>query len=92
MDLAARRVKRNGRPIHLGPTEFRLLELFVNQPRRVFERGQILHAVRGTDAHVEERTIDVHIKQLRKAINGKNEIDLIRTVRCVGYGLDAEPV
>lgn len=92
VDLAARRVQRNGRPIHLGPTEFRLLELLIHHPGRVFERGAILDAVWGTDAHVEERTIDVHIKHLRKAINGENEIGLIRTVRAVGYALDTEPV
>lgn len=92
MDLAARRVQRNGRQIHLTPTEFRLLEFLIRHPRRVLERDQILHAVWGTDAIVEERTIDVHIKQLRKAVNRNNEIDLIGTVRFVGYSLETEPV
>lgn len=91
MDLAARRVRRNGRQIRLTPTEFRLLEFLIRHPRRVFERGEILHAIWGTDAHVEEKTVDAHIKQLRKAINGNSEIDLIRTVRFFGYALDTEP-
>lgn len=92
IDLAERRVQRNGRPIHLGPTEFRLLEFLIHHPRRVFERGEIVHSIWGTDAHIGERTVDVHIRRLRQAINGENEIDLIRTVREAGYALDAEPV
>ena len=69
MDLAAHRVQRNGRPIHLGPTEFRLLEFFMQHPRRVFSREELLDAVWGPDIHVEPRTVDVHIRRLRKAIN-----------------------
>ena len=92
MDLSARRVSRNGRPIHLGPTEFRLLEFFLQHPRRVFTREELLDAVWGPDIHVEQRTVDVHIRRLRKGVNGENELDLVRTVRSAGYALDTEPV
>jgi len=89
MDLAAHRVTRNGRPIHLGPTEFRLLRHFLEHPGRVFAREQLLDAVWGHDVYVEPRTVDVHIRRLRKAINGDGEPDVIRTVRSAGYALDA---
>jgi two-component system, OmpR family, phosphate regulon response regulator PhoB len=92
MDLATHRVTRNGRPIHLGPTEFRLLEFFLQHPRRVFSREELLDAVWGHDIHVEPRTVDVHIRRLRKAINGTDELDVVRTVRAAGYALDTEPV
>ena len=92
MDLATHRVLRNGRPLHLGPTEFRLLEFFLQHPRRVFTREELLDAVWGREIHVEPRTVDVHIRRLRKAINGEGEIDLIRTVRAAGYAIDTEPV
>src|ERR1700722_12165404 len=92
MDLSAHRVSRNGRPVHLGPTEFRLLEFFMQHPRRVFSREEVLDAVWGPDIHVEPRTVDVHIRRLRKAINGKDELDVVRTVRAAGYALDTEPV
>mgnify|MGYP001348428372 CR=1 FL=1 len=88
MDLAAHRVTRNGRPIHLGPTEFRLLRHFLEHPGRVFAREQLLDAVWGHDVYVEPRTVDVHIRRLRKAINGEGEPDVIRTVRSAGYALD----
>ncbi len=91
MDLAARRVQRNGRPLHLGPTEFRLLEFLLAHPRRVFSREELLDAVWGPDIHVEPRTVDVHIRRLRKSINGEGELDLVRTVRAAGYALDTEP-
>ena len=90
MDLAAHRVQRNGRAIHLGPTEFRLLEFFLQHPRRVFAREELLDAVWGRDIHVELRTVDVHIRRLRKAINGEGELDMVRTVRAAGYALDTE--
>lgn len=90
MDQDAHRVSRNGRPLHLGPTEYRLLEFFLQHPGRVFTREQLLDAVWGRDIHVEPRTVDVHIRRLRKAINGENEVDVIRTVRSAGYALDAE--
>ncbi len=92
MDLAAHRVQRNNRAVHLGPTEFRLLEFFMQHPRRVFSREELLDAVWGPDIHVESRTVDVHIRRLRKSINGDNELDVVRTVRAAGYALDTEPV
>jgi two-component system phosphate regulon response regulator PhoB len=91
MDLAAHRVHRSGRPIHLGPTEFRLLRFFMERPGRVFSREQLLDGVWGRDLYVELRTVDVHIRRLRKAINGEGERDLIRTVRSAGYALDDQP-
>ena len=90
MDLATHRVTRNGRALHLGPTEFRLLEFFLQHPRRVFAREELLDAVWGKDIHVEPRTVDVHIRRLRKAINGPDELDLVRTVRAAGYAIDTE--
>jgi two-component system phosphate regulon response regulator PhoB len=90
MDQDAHRVTRNGRALHLGPTEYRLLEFFLSHPRRVFTREQLLDAVWGRDIHVELRTVDVHIRRLRKAINADGEVDLIRTVRSAGYALDAD--
>jgi two-component system phosphate regulon response regulator PhoB len=92
MDLATHRVTRNGRPVHVGPTEFRLLEFFLRHPRRVFQREELLDAVWGKDIHVEPRTVDVHIRRLRKAINGPGEADIVRTVRAAGYALDTEAV
>ncbi len=90
MDQDAHRVTRNNRALHLGPTEYRLLEFFLSHPRRVFTREQLLDAVWGRDIHVELRTVDVHIRRLRKAINAEGETDLIRTVRSAGYALDAD--
>ena len=88
MDLAAHRVRRSERPVHLGPTEFRLLRHFLQHPGRVFSREQLLDAVWGRDVYVELRTVDAHIRRLRKAINARHEDDLIRTVRSAGYALD----
>lgn len=90
MDQDSHRVTRAGRALHLGPTEYRLLEFFLSHPRRVFSREQLLDAVWGRDIHVELRTVDVHIRRLRKAINGDGEADIIRTVRSAGYALDTE--
>jgi two-component system phosphate regulon response regulator PhoB len=90
MDLAAHRVRRRGRDIHLGPTEFRLLRYLMEHQGRVFSREQLLDMVWGQDVYVEPRTVDVHIRRLRKAINKTDEIDLIRTVRSAGYSLDRE--
>lgn len=89
MDLAAHRVRRSGRDIHLGPTEFRLLRHFMQHPGRVFSREQLLDIVWGHDVYVEPRTVDVHIRRLRKALNEETELDVIRTVRSAGYALDA---
>jgi two-component system phosphate regulon response regulator PhoB len=88
LDPASHRVIRNGRALHLGPTEFRLLEFFLRHPKRVFSREDVLNAVWGRDIHVEPRTVDVHIRRLRKAINGPGEMDVVRTVRAAGYALD----
>jgi len=90
MDQDAHRVTRGGRSLHLGPTEYRLLEFFLQHPGRVFSREQVLDAVWGRDIHVEPRTVDVHIRRLRKAVNGEGEADVIRTVRSAGYALDTE--
>lgn len=89
MDIAAHRVRRDGRDIHLGPTEFRLLRYLLEHPGRVFSREQLLDAVWGSDVYVEPRTVDVHIRRLRKALNTDEGKDLIRTVRSAGYALDA---
>ncbi len=88
MDLSAHRVLRSGRSIHLGPTEFRLLRFLLERPGRVYSREQLLDAVWGRDIYVEPRTVDVHIRRLRKAINSPGDSDLIRTVRSAGYALD----
>ncbi len=88
MDLAAHRVSRAERPIHLGPTEFRLLRHLMQHPGRVFSREQLLNAVWGHDVYVEARTVDVHIRRLRKALNADGAADIVRTVRAAGYALD----
>ena len=90
MDLVAHRVIRSGKPVHLGPTEFRLLRHFMEHPGRVFSREQLLDAVWGKDVYVEARTVDVHIRRLRIALNGNDHADVIRTVRAAGYALDAQ--
>jgi len=89
MDLTAYRVSRAGRPVHLGPTEFRLLRHFLQHPSRVFSREQLLDRVWGHESEVEMRTVDVHIRRLRKALNDGGGNDLLRTVRSVGYALDS---
>jgi len=88
MNLEEHRVTRNNRSIHLGPTEFRLLRVFLERPGRVFSREQLLDRVWGRDIYVELRTVDVHIRRLRKALNASGGADLIRTVRAAGYSLD----
>jgi two-component system, OmpR family, phosphate regulon response regulator PhoB len=88
MDLAAHRVSRAGRAIRLGPKEFALLRHFMLHPGRVFSREQLLDTVWGHDVYVELRTVDVHIRRLRKALNDDDERDVIRTVRSAGYALD----
>ena len=90
MDRVAHRVKRRGTEVHLGPTEFRLLDHLMQHPGRVFSREQLLDAVWGSDVYVEARTVDVHIGRLRKALNGKTDADPIRTVRSAGYSLDLD--
>src|SRR3954452_6395887 len=90
IDRVAHRVKRGGMEVHLGPTEFRLLDHLMQNPGRVFSREQLLDAVWGSDVYVEARTVDVHVGRLRKALNQDEEIDPIRTVRSAGYSLDPE--
>jgi two-component system phosphate regulon response regulator PhoB len=88
MDLAAHRVFRGEREVHLSPTEFRLLRHFLEHPGRVFSRTQLLDRVWGSDLEVELRTVDATIRRLRRALNVGAEADLLRTVRAEGYSLD----
>lgn len=88
MDLAAHRVFRGDREVHLSPTEFRLLRYFLENPGRVFSRTQLLDRVWGSDLEIELRTVDATIRRLRRALNGNGEADLLRTVRAEGYSLD----
>jgi two-component system, OmpR family, phosphate regulon response regulator PhoB len=88
LDRQACRVRRGKRDVHLGPTEFRLLDVLMQRPGRVFSREQLLDRVWGHDVYVEVRTVDVHIGRLRKALNAPGDRDPIRTVRSSGYALD----
>ncbi|AWN50348.1 phosphate regulon transcriptional regulator PhoB [Methylobacterium sp. 17Sr1-1] len=88
LDRVSHRVRRDGRELHLGPTEFKLLEFLMQSPGRVFSREQLLDGVWGHDVYIDERTVDVHIGRLRKAINRGRDADPIRTVRGSGYSFD----
>ncbi|MGE4372584.1 phosphate regulon transcriptional regulator PhoB [Xanthobacter sp. TB0139] len=88
LDRETHRVHRAGREIHLGPTEFRLLEFLMQSPGRVFSREQLLDGVWGQDVYIDERTVDVHVGRLRKAINRGRQLDPIRTVRGAGYSFN----
>lgn len=88
LDRETCRVSRAAREVHLGPTEFRLLDVLMQRPGRVYSREQLLDRVWGQDVYVEVRTVDVHVGRLRKALNRRGEIDPIRTVRSSGYALD----
>jgi two-component system phosphate regulon response regulator PhoB len=88
LDRENHRVRRAGRDIHLGPTEFRLLDHLLSKPGRIFTRAQLLDAVWGLSAEIDERTVDVHVGRLRRALSRGAEKDPIRTVRGAGYGLD----
>ena len=90
MDLVGHRVRRGGASVALGPTEFRLLKHFLEHPGRVFSRERLLDAVWGRDSDIELRTVDVHIRRLRKAVNADGRSDIIRTVRSAGYALDSD--
>ncbi len=90
MDTVGHKVKRGGKMVPLGPTEFRLLKHFLEHPAHVFSRERLLDSVWGHDSDIEPRTVDVHIRRLRKAINEGGYADIIRTVRSAGYALDAE--
>ncbi len=88
LDRETHRVRRAGKELHLGPTEFRLLEFLMQSPGRVFTREQLLDGVWGNDVYIDERTVDVHVGRLRKAINRPRRPDPIRTVRGAGYSFD----
>lgn len=90
MDVDAHRVRREGRAIQLGPTEFRLLKHFLEHPGRVFSRERLLETVWSHDPDIDARTVDVHVRRLRQALNADSRPDLIRTVRSAGYSLDME--
>jgi two-component system, OmpR family, phosphate regulon response regulator PhoB len=90
LDRGSRRVTRAGRSIHLGPTEFRLLDFLMQRPGRVFSRERLMDAVWGPNTYVEMRTVDVHVGRLRKALREGGTFDPIRTVRSAGYSLDQE--
>jgi two-component system, OmpR family, phosphate regulon response regulator PhoB len=90
MDTVGHKVRRSGKLVPLGPTEFRLLKHFLEHPGWVFSRERLLDSVWGHDADIEPRTVDVHIRRLRQAINAGGHPDIIRTVRSAGYALDAD--
>ena len=88
LDREKKRVTRSGRAIELGPTEYRLLEFLMERPGRVFSREQLLDGIWGNEVYIDERTVDVHVARLRKALNRGHVEDPIRTVRGAGYALD----
>jgi two-component system phosphate regulon response regulator PhoB len=88
LDRTSHRVRRGNREVHVGPTEYRLLEYLMRHPGRVYSREQLLDGVWGNDVYVDERTVDVHVGRLRKAINRGRDVDPIRTVRGAGYAFD----
>ena len=90
MDVASHRVRRHGEQVALGPTEFRLLKHFLEHPGRVFSRERLLDAVWSHDPDIDTRTVDVHVRRLRQALNNGGRSDLIRTIRSAGYSLDAD--
>jgi two-component system, OmpR family, phosphate regulon response regulator PhoB len=89
LDVNSHRVRRGGKPVQLGPTEFRLLRYLMENPGRVFSRERLLDSVWSHDSDIDARTVDVHVRRLRKALNEGGLPDLIRTVRSAGYSLDA---
>ena len=90
LSVLTHKVRRSGRAIHLGPTEFKLLRTLMERPERVFSREQLLDKAWGHGIYVEDRTVDVHIRRLRKALNADGKLDLIRTVHSEGYALDID--
>jgi two-component system, OmpR family, phosphate regulon response regulator PhoB len=90
LDPATHRVRRGGENVHLGPTEFRLLRHFMERPVRIHSRNQLLDAIWGMEKSIDLRTVDVHIRRLRKGINLPGTANLIRTIRSAGYALDRE--
>ena len=89
MDTTAHRVRRDGEVLHLGPTEFRLLRHLMERQGRVYSRQQLIDAVWGLDSEIDERTVDVHVRRLRKAIDRNDRDSLVRTVRAAGYAMGA---
>ena len=89
LDPVAHKVSRRGQALQMGPTEYRLLKFFMESPGRVFSRNQLLEGVWGTGSDIELRTVDVHIRRLRKAIEMQHAADPIRTVRSAGYAFEA---
>ena len=90
LDVAAHKVRRRGHTVQLGPTEFRLLKALMERPGRVFSRERLLDTVWSHDPEIDARTVDVHVRRLRKALNEDGQRDIIRTVRSAGYSIDAE--
>jgi two-component system phosphate regulon response regulator PhoB len=90
MNLTEHKVAQRDRAVVLGPTEFRLLRYFMEHPGRMFSSDQLIDSVWGHGIYIDSRTVDVHIRRLRKALNSKSHQDIIRTVRSAGYALDAE--
>jgi two-component system phosphate regulon response regulator PhoB len=90
LDVAAHRVRRGGKPVQLGPTEYRLLKKLIENPGRVFSRERLLDDVWAHDPDIDARTVDVHVRRLRKALNEGGRPDIVRTVRSAGYSLDSE--
>lgn len=90
VDFEKKQVIRGAKKIHLGPTEFRLLQFFISQPEKVFTREELLKGVWGDSIYVEDRTVDVHVKRLRQALNRGFDKDIIRTVRSSGYALSEQ--
>lgn len=88
LDLVRHKLHRDGEAVHLGPKEFKLLKVMMERPGRVFSRDNLLDLVWGNEVYIEDRTIDVHIRRLRKALNEGSDVDLIRTVRGEGYAVD----
>lgn len=89
MDLSQHKVTRDGRAVHLGPIEYKILKTLMEKPGRVYSRERLLDIVWGRDVYVEDRTVDVHIRRLRQALNEGDAVDIIRTVRGEGYAVDA---
>jgi len=90
MNTETHRVTRDGNIVKLGPTEFRLLRTLLGRPKKVYSRAQLLDQVWGMDIHIDERTVDVHMGRLRRAINMDGKPDLVRTIRGAGYALDKD--
>ena len=90
LDPVTHRVQSEGEKIHLGPTEFRLLQFFMTHPERVYSRSQLLDRVWGQNVYIEERTVDVHIRRLRKELSSHGCDKMIQTVRGAGYRFSAQ--